>query len=336
MLYQELLDRVTHIQTDNMSYEEWLEKRKGSIGGSDAGAIMGYAGEWGSPLTVFLQKMSYASPKGMSNAAYRGKLLEPVIREYMCAEYPVKLDSVPYMFYHPEHSFISANIDGILYIENPIEINGKEISGIGGLEIKTTKTGYGYGENEIPDGHFCQVQHYMAVTGLNWFVLAVYFLENEEVKYYVIERHNDFIADLIKKEVEFWNNHIVANEWPAAIGIDSEEDMITGMFAGGDTIALGEEERALCCEHVELNAQEKEIKKRKDEISTNLKAIIVRKTSGSAERKISCLAGPYTISWLRYETSRVDSDALRQAGLYEKYVKKSETGRFTITEKKGA
>jgi len=337
MIYREVLDRVPHIQTESMEYEEWLEKRKESIGGSDAGAIMGYIGEWGSPLTVFLHKKGLAKSKEMSLAAKRGKILEPVIREYMCADYPVIVEKVPYMFYHPKYPFISANIDGVICANDAVFIKGDThpIQGIGGLEIKTTKSGYGYSENEIPDGHYCQVQHYMAVTGLDWFVLSAYFLESEEIKYYVIRRNDDFISMLMQKEFEFWYNHVITGEWPAAMGIESEEDMITGMFTGGGTIALGDVEKALCREYVELNAQDKEIKKRKEEISTNLKAIIVQTSKGSKEKKISCLAGPYSISWSRYERSSVDSDALREAGLYEKFVKKSETGRFTITEKKG-
>jgi putative phage-type endonuclease len=318
-----------------MSYEEWLELRKSSIGGSDAGAIMGYIGEWGSPLTVFLQKKGWAKSKEMSVAAKRGKILEPVIREYFTEEYPeLIVEKVPYMFYHPDFPVISANIDGVIKAENPVTINGKEISGLGGLEIKTTKSGYGYGEDEIPDGHYCQVQHYMAVAGFNWFVLAVYFLEDEDIKYFVIQRNDDFIKQLMESETAFWEKHIVANECPAALGIDAEDDMITGMFEGGSTIVLGDAEKVMCREFLKFKEQKKELEDKIDKITTNLKAIIVQKASGSAEKKISCLTGAYSISWSRFETSRVDSDALKKAGLYEKFAKKSETSQFAVTKKK--
>jgi putative phage-type endonuclease len=325
------------VRTENMGYEEWLELRKGSLGGSDAGAIMEYIGEWGSPLTVFLQKKGYAKSKEMSPAAKRGKILEPVIREYFNEQYPgIIVGKFPYMVYHPEHPYISANLDGVVTAVEPVAINGKTIEGIGGLEIKSSKTGYGFGADEIPDGYYCQVQHYMAVTRLPWFVVAVYFLEKEDIAYYVIPRNEDFIRTLVDAEKAFWEKHILTGEWPAAIGIDEEESMITGMFEGGKTLALGEAEGKLCAEYVRLKKEIKELESRTAEISANLKSIIVQKAQGGTEKKLSAIAGSFTINWSRYETSRVDSDALRKAGLYEKYVKKSETGRFMVSEKKGA
>jgi putative phage-type endonuclease len=338
MIYDSLLDHCPkHIDVSDMPYEEWLELRKGSIGGSDAGAIMRYIGEWGSPLTVYLNKKGLAIPKDMTAAAKRGKILEPVIREDFGATYSgLTIAKAPFMFYSPDYPFMSANIDGLI-MGPETEINGKKISGLGGLEIKTTKTGYGFGKDEIPDGYYCQIQHYEAVTGLQWFVMAVYFLEKEEIGYYVVERNDDFIIkDLIPAEKNFWENYILKDEWPTAAGIDSEEEMLTGMFEGGSSLALGTEEVELCRECVAAKERIKADQEIVDRANTQLKEIIIQRQSGGKEKKISAFAGPYSISWSRFETSRVDSDALKKAGLYEKFVKKSETGRFTVTQKKGA
>jgi putative phage-type endonuclease len=325
------------INIADMGYADWLELRKGSIGGSDAGAIMRYVGEWGSPLTVYLNKKGLAKSKDMSAAAKRGKILEPVIREYFGATYSgLVIANTPYMFYSPDYPFMSANLDGL--ITGPeTEINGKTISGLGGLEIKSTKTGYGFGEDEIPDGYYAQVQHYMAVTGLDWFVMAVYFLENEDIGYYVIERNDDFIKnDLIPAEKNFWENYILKDEWPAAVGIDSEEEMLTGMFDGGSTLALGEEERDLCREYLEAHARFKESEDTKKRISITLKEILVKKQSKNGEKKISAIAGVYSISWSRFQQMRLDAEAIKKAGLYDQFAKTSESGALRITKKKGA
>jgi putative phage-type endonuclease len=338
MIYDKLIEHCpNNINTDGMEYEEWLELRKNSIGGSDAGAIMRYIGEWGSPLTVYLDKKGLALSKEMSPAAKRGKILEPVVREYFGETYSgLVIAKVPVMFYSPEIPYMSANLDGI--ISGPeTEINGKKVSGIGGLEIKTTKTGYGFGNDEIPDGYYCQIQHYMAVTGLPWFVLATYFLENEEIKYYVIERNEDFIKnDLIPAEKDFWENYVLKNEWPAAAGIDSEEEMLTGMFEGGATLVLGEKERELCREYLEAHARFKEAEDTKKKIAITLKEILVQKQSKNGERKISAIAGGYSISWSRYQQTRLDTEAIKKAGLYDQFAKTSESGALRITEKKGA
>jgi len=41
-LYKQLLEaNKSHVFTKDMTHEQWLTARRGSIGGSDAGAIMG-------------------------------------------------------------------------------------------------------------------------------------------------------------------------------------------------------------------------------------------------------------------------------------------------------
>jgi putative phage-type endonuclease len=323
-----------------MAYEEWLEKRKDSIGGSDAGPIMGYS-NYASQFTLYLQKRGMVESKELSRATKRGKLLEPVVRDWFSEDHPeICVERAPYMFYSPDHVFMSANIDGLLFLKDGCTsvIGGKKISGLGGLEIKSSKTGYGFGKDEIPDDYYAQVQHYMAVLGLPWFVLSVCFLETEEIAGYVIERNESFITDLIGQEKDFWENHLVPGVIPAPIGIDNEDDMITSIFEGNrSTIILGNEEIALCAERVELNNTKKAAEKRIEVIDTELKASLVEKAMGkSEEKKLSAIAGRYTVSWSRFDTRRLDTEAIKKTELFDQYSKVSESGRFTITEKKGA
>jgi predicted phage-related endonuclease len=352
MFYQELLDRVPHISTDDMDYETWLEKRREGIGGSDAGAIMGFSGKYGSPLTVFLQKKGLEKGKEMSPAAKRGKLLEPLIRDWFAESYPQAIiESVPFMFSGPGEyparspltekriipPFMGANIDGLVYSEKDIEIGGESCRGLGGLEIKSSRDGFDFGEKEIPDSYWAQVQHYMAVLDLDWFIVSAAILSREGygdmIRNYIIPRNNEFISELVERETAFWNDYVLADEWPAPMGIEGEEDMITGMFEGGSSLVLGDEERELCRKYRDAHVRYKESEEIKERISTEIKVRLVQRQSGNGEKKISAIAGPYSISWSRFERSDVDRDALKKAGLYEKFVKKSETGRLTISEK---
>jgi predicted phage-related endonuclease len=357
MICKELLDRVPHLSTDNMEYEEWLEKRKESIGGSDAGAIMGYGGKYGSPLTVFAQKKGLEKCcRDMSPSAKRGKLLEPLIRDWFAAAYPAAIiEKVPYMFrpskdgyeYSRPHgdklrhflipSFMSANIDGLIFTETPIKIGAHECVGLGGLEIKSSRDGFDFSEDEIPDSYYAQVQHYMAVLNLDWFIVSAAILSKEEIVNYIIPRNDDFIFELIEAETKFWNEYILTDTWPPALGIEGEEDMITGMFEGGTTLVLDDEARELCREYIEAQAKYKAAEAEKERISTELKAAIVRQQSGgTGEKKISAIAGRYSVSWSRYMRHSVDTDAMKKAGVYEQYTKEYESGMFRITEKKGA
>jgi putative phage-type endonuclease len=319
-----------------MDYQSWLEKRRESIGGSDAGPIMGLS-DYGSKLTVYCDKKSIGSRRPEGPAARRGKILEPVIRQLTQEEFPeMEIQTVPFMFYHPDRPFMSANIDGVISIPGVVKINGKDIHGVGGYEVKTSKTGYGFGDDEVPDTYFAQVQHYMAVIGLPWFILSVYILENEEIRHYAIFRNVEFIEDMIKQEKGFWENYVIPGLMPAAIGIETEEDMITGMFDGSETLVLEEPERHACAEYVSINNAIKDLEKKKLAVKVNLMETIVQMAKGTPqERKVSAIAGPYSVSWITVERRDVDREAMKKTGDYEKYLKVSTYDRFTVTEKKG-
>jgi predicted phage-related endonuclease len=121
---------------------------------------------------------------------------------------------------------------------------------------------------------------------------------------------------------------------PAAIGIENEDDMITGMFQG--TIRLGDAERELCAEYVAINRDMKELDMRKHAIATTVKQAIIQNAGDNlVEKKASAIAGPFFVSWSFFPRKSVDTEALKKAGLYEQYAKTTESDRFTISEKKG-
>ncbi|WP_461246541.1 YqaJ viral recombinase family nuclease [Treponema sp. R6D11] len=337
---QAMLERCPNaVRTDTMSYEDWLDLRRNSIGGSDAGSLMLLNGEWGTPYTVYGQKKGWEESKEMSVAAKRGKLLEPVMRDWFAQYYPdLEIIKVPYMFYSKEHPFMSANLDGLVYAKNPATIRGKTIQGIGGLEIKSSKYGYNFGEDEIPDSYYAQVQHYMVVMEMDWVILYACFLDTEETQVYVILRDKEFIPKMIAVEKNFWENNVLADVIPASVGFPCEDDMITGMYEGSaTTIALSEEEKKICGTITDLGEQIKTLKEQQEAAKIDLKTKLVKKAKPSkTERKLSALGGRYKISWTFLESRHVDTEALKKEGLYDKFCKITETDRLTVSIDKKA
>lgn len=332
-----MLNNHKAVRTDTMSYEDWLVLRRDSIGGSDAGPIM-LLSDYSSPLMVYLHKKGADSAE-MSPAAKRGKLLEPVVRDWFAEAHPeLFITKVPYMFYSGTHPFMSANLDGLIKVDNPIEIQGKKLQGIGGLEIKSSKYGYNFGEDEIPDAYYAQVQHYIAVMDLPWFVLSVCFLDTEEIRNYSILRNDKFIQDLIIEEKRFWEEFVVPSVMPAAIGIENEDDMITGMFKGSaSTLNLTEDEKELCRKINDVKQELKPLEKQEEALKTDLKAkLIARAEPSEKQSKLSAIGGPFSVSWTFFERHNVDTEALKKAGLYEQFLKVSKSDRLTVSLKKGA
>jgi putative phage-type endonuclease len=337
MIQEFLARQPNHISIEGMSYEDWLQKRREGIGGSDAGAIMGLS-NFGSRLTVYLQKKGLGEKK--SNAATRrGNLLEPIIRQIAQEDFiTLRIEKIPYMFFSEKYPFMLANIDSIIRaLEDTIIIDGKAVNGWGGHECKSSKSGYGFGDDEVPDDYYAQVQHYMAVLDLDWFLLSVYILETEEIRHHIILRNQQFIDELISQEKDFWENYYLKDNMPVAVGIESEEDMITGIFAGSEPLVLEGNLPDLCDEYNMCNKQIKMLENKKQAAKVNIMAGIVQQAKGNpAERKVSAFAGSFSISWITVYQKRVDNDALKKAGLYEKFCKETSYDRLTVTEKKGA
>jgi putative phage-type endonuclease len=339
-IIQAMLDRCSKaVRTDMMPYEEWLELRKGSIGGSDAGSLMLLNGNWGTPFTVFGEKKGWEKSKEMSIAAKRGKLLEPIMRGWFAENYPdILIAKVPYMFYSDKYPFMSANVDGLIEAKKTVIIRGKELQGIGGLEIKSSKYGYDFGEDEIPDSYYAQIQHYMVVMGIDWFILYACFLDTEETQVYVILRDEEFIQKLVAAEKEFWEENYIKNVIPAAIGLPCEDDMITGMYNGAaSTLNLTDKEKDLCGQISRLKEQISRLEKQKEAAKINLKTSLgTRAKPSEKERKLSAIGDTYNVTWSFVETKRLDTDAIKKAGLYDRYCKVTTSDRLTVSVKKGA
>ena len=148
MLYEQVIERGKARLTDTsaMSRSEWLKLRASGIGGSDAGAIMGL-NKYATPLSVYFAKKDLAVHEG-SKAAEWGNILEDPIRQKAREELGIQIETVPGMFTNKEHDFMNANFDGLIFVEGEKEIAGSVVSGLGGHEIKTSRTGDGFTTDE--------------------------------------------------------------------------------------------------------------------------------------------------------------------------------------------
>lgn len=187
--------------------KEWHDIRRKHIGGSDVSIIMGF-NEYKNSVDLWLEKTGRKKPDNLSEnqAIIRGKESENLLIEHF------KINNPDYDVRKLEKSleslkfpFMIANLDGTL--------EHKEL-GKGVLEIKTAAC-HSYGiyklkwKNEIPLEYYLQVQHYLAVTGWDYAVLyadiKLAFADNKhEIRQYFVKRDETDIAEIIKKEAEFY------------------------------------------------------------------------------------------------------------------------------------
>lgn len=207
-----------------MNRSEWLEARKKGITGTDASAILGL-NPYMTNQECFDLKMGYKQPEDISkkDCVVYGQKSETPLRELFKLDFPQY--QVKYKKYdlriNKEHQFLIGSIDG--------ELIDKTTGQHGILEIKTTEIlksmQYEKWNDKVPDNYFCQVLHYLLVTGFDFAILKAQFksLWNKDlrisVKHYEFRRSNllNDLNLLKEKEVYFWNENILKNKRPALI-----------------------------------------------------------------------------------------------------------------------
>lgn len=334
-LYETILEtgRVTFTNTENMSRADWLNLRRGGIGGSDAGAIMGL-NKYATPLSVYLAKKGAAEDSGNSATEW-GNILEEPVRQKTREELGCRIETVEGMFTSADYPFMNANLDGLIYFDKKTQIGDYIVKGLCGHEIKTSRTGDGFAADEIPDSYFAQVQHYMAVTGIETFILTVFIFDRYAVIHYVIFRNNNFIAKLINAEKNFWECNILADAMPAPTGNENETELLKNLPMA-ETITLDEESEAILEEKAQLDAEIKILQEQSDILKEKILIKMAANPSGAAAAKTVAECGAWKISLTTQTAKRVDTAALKKAGIYEQYAKESVSRVLRITKAKGA
>lgn len=313
--------------------QKWMELRTTGIGGSDAGAIMGM-NKYASPLTVYMQKKNVEGFTGNESTEW-GHILEAPIRQKASEELGIEICSVPGMYTSKEYTFMNANLDGICHADHPVTIGGETVEGFGGHEIKTSATGDGFTEDEIPDSYYCQVQHYMAVTNLDWFILTVFFLNTKKGKHYVIRKNNDFIySRLIPAEKEFWEFNILGDNVPEPTGCDSETLYLKNLPMD-EKVELDEETEKIIAEERDLDKQIKDLSKTQSELKNKILLKLAELSVGFDKAdKTTAIGQNFKVTYNTQIRKSIDSESLKKAGLYDQYCKESSSKVMRISEVK--
>lgn len=167
---------------------EWHELRRTRIGASDCPAILGKS-PYLSPSQLMEQKLvgkkSYNSPQ-----MRRGKELEPVVRQWFSERHkPMR----PAVVQSSQHAWMIASLDGLS------EDNRSFIE----IKCPNQDTCYQVRKGNIPAHYDWQIQHQLAVTGLDYCTLIV--SDGKEHTDIEICRSENMISDLLDAEQQFYN-----------------------------------------------------------------------------------------------------------------------------------
>ena len=219
---------ITKVSTKGMSREEWLNVRRKTIGGSDAGAICGL-NPYSSAYHVYADKLQLIAPQAENEAMRQGRDFEQYVAERFCEETGKKVRRENAILYNSAYPFAHADVDRLIVGEDA------------GLECKTANPLHNpdYLSGSYPDYYYAQCMHYMMVTGKSKWYLAVLVFQ-KGLYIFEIERNEEEITVLADIEKTFYENCIVGKLEPPADGAPSTTATISERFmqSNGESIDL--------------------------------------------------------------------------------------------------
>lgn len=213
------------------SREEWLKRRKSTIGGSDASAVVGM-NPYKTNIDLWLEKTGQIIPEDISDKSYvkYGTEAEFHLRELFKLDYP------QYDVFYVENTLFLNNkypwghysADGWLEERIKIDANSDLITRKGILEIKTTEILQSMQKEKwnkrIPDNYYIQILHGLLIMEADFAVLKAQLktvfdgVPYLQTKHYKIER-SEVEADIqyLAKEEERFHRQILNGTKPNLI-----------------------------------------------------------------------------------------------------------------------
>ena len=301
------------VSTFNMEKQEWLNYRKQGIGGSDAGAVCGL-NPYKTAMEVYQDKVSSETEDFDNEAMRQGRDFEDYVARRFTEVTGKKVRRANAMFCHETYPFMRADVDRMVVGEKA------------GLECKTASPFLAdkWQDGQVPIHYYIQCLHYMTVCDVDaWYIAVLIF--GREFKYYRMERDEEMIADLIRIEQDFWQNHVLKGQMPSPDGSKLADSVIAEYYK--QTIA----------ETIPLTGFNEKIKRRQ-ELSEIIGKMDTEKRQIEQELKLYLGEAEiaeneqYRVSWKAVQSNRLDEKRLKeeQPEIYEKYKKSVLSRRFTV------
>lgn len=305
-----------------LSRPDWLEARRSGIGGSDAAAVCGLD-PYRSAFELFLDKTRvFVDDDRAGEAADWGNLLEPVIAGEVARREGLSVVEVGWMLAHPDRAWMLADLDRAI-IDDPTDP--------GGLEIKSTSPFRAHAWRDgIPVAVMCQVQHYLAVTGLRWFLVAV-LIGGQRLVIHRVVRDDELIGSLLDIEARFWQS-VQDRTPPAPDGSQATSDLLARLYEVDaddvrtvDRADIEPHLAALAQARARQDAAEADRRQAENEIKVQM--------GGAA--LLSDLDGQPIARWPAVQSQRIDVERLRadHPALADEYLKTTTSRRFTIVKR---
>jgi putative phage-type endonuclease len=231
---------------------DWLEWRRGGLGGSDIAAVMGLS-PWGSPWSVWVDKAGL-TPLDDENAADHlefGRRVEPVLAQWFHDRTGLYVAGEQTWCSNPAEPWMRCTVDGFVF-EADLYTERESVPTIDDalavVEFKTTTDPPKAWEHGIAPAHYAtQATWASIVTGLPvvWFGVLHMAFGHPQFRTYEFAI-DDEDRELVQKRARaFWFDHVLTGTPPAVDASQATTDAlaaawepIDGEFVEADETAL--------------------------------------------------------------------------------------------------
>lgn len=193
---------MPHVSTTEMSHEEWLAKRKDTIGSSDVGTILGL-NRYATPRDLFKEKVGLVPPFEGNDSTEWGTELEDFCAKMFDKkeldkvnppEQGARIQRDNKIRVHPRIPFATCNLDRLI-------VGGKQPVI---LELKTT-TSYAVKnwDAAIPTAYYAQLQWQMFVCGYERAIIWVAVLDKKQFIRLDVQYSKEFCDKMLEAVVAF-------------------------------------------------------------------------------------------------------------------------------------
>lgn len=321
--------------------------RKTYLGGSDVAGIFGVS-PWATPADVYFRKKgdeAQVKIDPMRERIYkRGKRLEPVVIEMLEEELGILVTKVstqesPNRYIDAEYPFMAAEIDFEWEVrqEDIVRFPWARDLVVGSTqngEIKTVapfpavlnKWG-DMDTDEVPIEYAFQSMHGLAVTKRQVCMYGTLFGSDNLVTY-AVGSDAETIADMRRRLVMFWENHVLLGVPPPPLTLADLQRMYLKPSLA--KIDADEATREFVAKLHAVMDQEAVVEARKKELQFQLENFM-------REHEALVDGNKVLATWKASKYSRLDDDALKAAHptIYDEFYKSRPTRRFSLTGRRG-
>lgn len=254
------------------SREAWLELRKGGIGSSEVGTILGL-NPYETPYQLWRKKKGLDAPTPENFAMRAGHYLEDAVSLFYQDETGneiIKSSAGDWLIINNERPFLRVSPDRTCWKRGMARKHDNK----GIVECKTIQKEID--GDSLPQHWFCQLQYQLGVAELNWGAIA-WLTAGREFGYRDLTFDKDFYDWMIEEVTRFWVDCIQGNQEPLAINV---EDVIlkSPRHIAGKMLTANDDIIAVLAELKEVREELAALDQRKKAIEESIKM-----TMGDAE-----------------------------------------------------